>query len=272
MRQQLTYFLLASAAAACAATAAASAFEFRPSTGPLRYSRSSVETNVIETPMGSQEGTSGSVATMVLEIGEQTADGLQVSAVFESLEVDAAEEGQFEGGDLLGQRFSGLLASDGMIVITDGPETPSPLNTVFDPKGSLADFMPPLPPEADPEVQSWPVRRQWVSETAFTIHLATQGTAQVVGDTTWNGLNAQVFVVEGKTEISGSGSPPGGPGEIEFAGTGSYTSRYVWDPERGVMLGSVTEATVAGELSITAMDMVAPFEMTIRDTAELQRR
>ncbi len=222
--------------------------------------------------MGSQEGTSQSVATVVLEIGEQTADGLQVSAVFESLEVDAAEAGRFEGGDLLGQRFSGLLASDGMIVITDGPETPSPLNTVFDPKEFLADFMPPLPPEADPDVQSWPVRREVVSETAFTLKLVSQGTAQVVGDTTWNGLIAQVIMVEGETEISGSGSPPGGPGEIEFAGTGSYTSRYVWDAERGVMLGSVTEAKLGGELSITEMGMVMPFQITVRDTVELLRR
>ena len=272
MRQQLSYFLLASAAAACAATAAAPAFEFRPGTGPLRYSRSAVRTQMIETPMGSQEGTSGGVATIVLDIGEPTGDGLQVSAVFESLEVDAGEAGRFEGGDLLGQRFSGILSSDGMIVITYAPETPSTLRNVFDPKEVLANLMLPLPPEADAEVQSWPVNREWVSETAYTIHLASRGTARVVGDTTWNGLLAKVIIDEGEGEISGSGSPPGGPGEIEFSGTGSYTSRYLWDPERGIMLESVTEATMAGELSIAEMGMVMPFEITIQDTAELQRR
>jgi hypothetical protein len=271
MRQQLTPFLLASAVAACAAAAAESAFEFRPSTGPLRYDFTSVEANVVEGPMGTQEGTSESAITVVLEVGQQTADGLEVSAVFESLEVDATEEGHFEGGDLLGQRFSGVLARDGMIVISDGPETPSPLNTVFDPTEFLAELLPPLPPEGDPGTQSWPVRRESVSETEFTMTGVSQGTAQVVGDTTRNGLTGQVIIVEGEAEILARESPPDAPGEIEISGSGPFTSRYVWDAERRVMLASVTEVALTGDLSITGMGVVRQFRLTAKQTAELQR-
>lgn len=271
MRRQVTYLLLATAATACAAGAATSAFMFSPSEGPLRYERNSAETTSIETPMGNQEMETTTEATLAFEIGAHGAAGHTVAVQFESLAIDAGMAGRFEGGDMLGQRFTGTLGDDGLITIQEGPEIPSRLGTVFDPKDVLSDFMPPLPPGGGASTSSWPVHREWVAETQFTLTMVTDGTAQIVGDTTWNGQPARIIAVDGEATLSGSGTPEGSPGELQLTSSGTYTSRYIWDAARGVMLGSVSEANLEGNASLPAMGLEMPIKMTVHTTAELQR-
>jgi len=271
MRRQVTYLLLAAAATACAATAATSALAFKPSSGPLRYARNSVQTSSIDTPMGSQDQTTTTDATVALEVGGPSANGHQLSGQFESLSIDAGMAGRFEGGDLLGQRFTAILSNDGVISVQDGPDVPTRLATVFDPKDILADFMPPLPTGANAGAQSWPVHREWVAETQFTLNMVTDGTAQIVGDTTWNGQPAQIIAVEGQANVSGSGTPEGAPGEVTLTSAGPYTSRYVWDASRGIMLGSVSESKMEGNAALPAMGLEMTLKMTVRTTTELQR-
>jgi hypothetical protein len=271
MRRQLTYVLLASVAMACAASAATSALAFRPSGGPLRYARTSVENTSIDTPMGSQDQATTTEATVALEVGAPSAGGHQVSVQFESLSIDAGMAGQFEGGDLLGKQFTGTLENGGTMTIQDGPDVPTRLATVFDPKDVLTDLMPPLPPGGDAGAQSWPVHREWVAETQFTLKMVTDGTAQIVGDTTWNGQPAQIIAVEGQANVSGSGTPEGAPGEVTLTSAGTYTSRYVWDGSRGIMLGSVSESNLEGNASLPAMGLEMTLTMNTRTTTELQR-
>ena len=80
-----------------------------------------------------------------------------------------------------------------------------------------------------------------------------------------------MIVLDGTIALSGSGMPEGSPAELEFVAEGPATMTYVWDVERGVMLGAATEAELAGEVTVIGMDMTVPIAFIGTGTIELQQ-
>jgi len=271
MRVKIIPIMTAVFATACASAAVTPGFEFQPATGPLRYTMHAVNGQVVETPMGVQEGTATTDITFVMDIGGPTAGGLAVSMVLESLEGKSTEQGSYQGGDLIGKPYKGTLRPDGTVEITDGPETPASLSNLFDPREIMSELLPPLPPPDQVGAESWPFRRETTSETSMSITSVTVGTARIAGDTTWNGQAAQVIVTEGEAELTGSGTPPGSPGELELVVTGPVFVRYVWDGARGVMLASSSTAELTGDVTVVGMGMSFPISFTGDAEVTLQR-
>jgi hypothetical protein len=271
MRFKVLPVMTAVLGTACASAAVMPSFEFQPTTGPLRYTLHSVDGQVIETPMGAQEGEAITDVTFVMEVGGPTVGGLAFSAVIESLEGSSSEQGSYEGGDLVGKPYTGTLKPDGTIEITDGPETPASLENLFDAKGVWTELLPPLPGPGQMGAESWTYSRESVFETAMTLTSVTNGTARIVGDTTWNGVAAQVIVAESEVELTGIGTPPGAPGEIEVAVAGPLTVRYVWDGTRGVMLASNSQGELSGDVTVVGMGMSFPISFTGDADVTLQR-
>jgi hypothetical protein len=226
------------------------------------------DVNLVETPMGSQETSSTSEVILLLETGQAVENGVAVTATLESLEGSSSERGNFSGAGLVGKPYAGTILPDGTIEIAEGPETPSALKEFLDPRGMLREFLVPLPPSEN--VESWPVRRETVWDQAIEMTSITAGTARIAGDTTWNGVAAKVIVLEGTIELSGSGTPAGSPAELEFAAQGPTTLLYVWDAERGVMLGATSEAEISGEVTVVSMGMTVPIVFMGSGTIELQ--
>ncbi len=271
MRFQRTHLVLAALATACAAAGARPSFEFGAAAGPLRYEVRAEDANVVETPMGTQETTASTALTVVLEIGQRTPAGLQVSAVFESLEGTSSDQGSFEGGALIGRPYGGTLSGDGTISITSGPETPERVGEFLDPRALLSELLVSLPPTGTVGAGSWPVRRETVWQTVLRLTTVFEGTGTVVGDTTWNGTKAVIIVVEGELEVSGRGRPAGAPAELDFAARGPASTRYVWDGARGVMLASVGSTELAGDISIAEMGLTLAWEASGTQTVRLVR-
>ena len=271
MRVKVIPVITAVLAMACASAAVTPSLEFQPTTGPLRYAVHSVDGQVVETPMGAQEGEATTDLTFVMEIGGPTAGGLAVSVVLESLEGKSTEQGSYQGGDLLGKPYTGTLKPDGTIEITDGPETPENLVNLFDPKGLWTELLPPLPPAGQLGAESWSYRRESTYETSMSLKSVTNGTARMAGDTLWNGVPAQVIVTEGEVELTGSGTPPGSPGEIEVVVSGPLLVRYVWDGARGVMLAAKSDGELTGDVTVIGMGMSFPISFTGDAEVTLQR-
>lgn len=258
-------------AAACAGGSAGPLFEYGPTDTPLRYQISGSTESAIETPMGAQNQGGTVEATVTVDIGGAMDGGRAVTVVYEALETSGAGVGRLGGGDLIGQRFVGVLASDGEMSFTGVPTAPATLARYFDATSFLTQMLMPLPPEGGTDLESWPVHLESTESTQMTMFSTADGTARVVGDTVWNGISAKIVVVEADYQIEGSGTPEGSPAELELVASGPVTSRYVWDATRGVMLASSTEGGGEGTVSIPSMSMSMPITMTSKQTTELQR-
>ncbi|UCF20244.1 MAG: hypothetical protein JSU87_02220 [Gemmatimonadota bacterium] len=240
-------------------------YEYRPSEAPLRYQINDHSDLLVQTPMGDQHNRDSTIAIVVLDVGQRTADAHEVSAFFETLDIWAGgdmNQQHLEGGDMLGKAFRGTLSDQGMISVSEAPEMPSELGEATDPAAIFADLLLPLPPSGDESAESWPHKTAMTVETAMTVNNSYDGSARFAGDTTWNGQAARIIVSEGTITSSGRGYPPGAPGEIEFTMSGTATTRYFWDPQRGVMLGSVSSAKAEGDLDLPSMAMTMPISFT----------
>jgi hypothetical protein len=269
MQRILTALFAATFATGCASGGPSMTFGFQPASGSLRYVVTAEDRNIVETPMGTQETSSTSRMTLVLETGQRTDAGVAMTATFEDLEGSSSERGGFSGGELLGQPYSGTILPDGVIEITDGPETPTALKEFVDPRGFLREFLVPLPP--DDQTESWAVRRETTWDQAIEMTSVTTGTARMAGDTTWNGVPARIIVFDATISLSGSGMPAGSPSELEFAAEGPATMRFVWDARRGVMLAGTSEAEMSGEVTVVGMGMTVPIVFEGTGSIELQR-
>jgi hypothetical protein len=271
MRFKVIPVMTAVCAMACASAGVTPSLEFQPTTGPLRYAVHSVDGQVVETPMGAQEGQATTDLTFVMEIGGPAAGGLAVSVMLESLEGKSTEQGTYRADALLGKPYTGTLRPDGTIEITDGPETPANLVNIFDPKSLWTELLPPLPPAGQLDADSWSYQRESTYQTSMTLTSVTNGVARMAGDTTWNGVSAQVIVTEAEVELTGSGTPPGSPGEIEVAVSGPLLVRYVWDGARGVMLAATSDGDLTGDVTVIGMGMSFPISFTGDTEVTLQQ-
>ncbi|MEE9132858.1 MAG: hypothetical protein V3U13_04795 [Gemmatimonadota bacterium] len=236
-------------------------YEFRPTEGPLLYHITDHGQLLIDTPVGEQRSTDSTQATVAIEIGKGDAEGREVSVTFEALQLWAG--GDFparhtEGGELIGRPFRGTLSRTGSIKVTAGPDISKELSAVTDPSALFTELLAPLPPGGESEADAWPHRTSFSTQAAMSMQASYDGTASFAGDTTWNGQAARIIVSEGITTATAHGTPAGAPGEVEFTYTGRSTTRYIWDPERGVMLASSASIKAKGELEVRSMQMKMP--------------
>jgi hypothetical protein len=250
----------ASLLVACAGTSGPF-YEFRPTDEPLRYEISDQGALTIDTPVGAQRSVDSTRAMIALEVRGRTAEGRQTYVTFEALDVWAGGDfnsTHIEGAELIGQRYTGTLSENGVITVSDAPEIPSGLAETADPAEIFVDLLLPLPPGGVDAVESWPHRRTTRSDAGMEIDASYDGTAFFAGDTTWNGVSARIVVSEGLSTVSGRGMPAGAPGEVEFTFSGRSVTRYVWDPQRGVMLAASSRTDAEGDLEVIDMQMTMP--------------
>jgi hypothetical protein len=221
--------------------------------------------------MGAQNQSGTIEATVTVDIGAPVDGGNRVTVVYEKFESSGAGVGRLEGGEMIGQPFGGVLASNGEMSFTEIPAIPDRLDRYFDPASFLSQMLMPLPSEGGTDLESWTVHQESVESTEMTIFSTLDGTASVVGDTVWNGIPAKIVVVEGEFQMEGSGTPTGSPAELDMIASGPATSRFVWDAARGVMLASSTEGGGEGTVTIPSMDLSMPMTLTSKQTTELQR-
>ena len=240
-------------------------YEHQPTETPLRYEIHDRSNLLVQTPMGDQHTRDSTIAIVAVQVGGGAADARDITVAFESLDIWAGGDmnrQHLQGGELLGKQFVGTVSDQGLISVSESPEIPAELREATDPWAIFADLLPPLPPAGDASVESWTHKTEAMVETAMTVNNTYEGTARFAGDTTWNGQMARIIVSEGTVMSSGKGYPAGAPGEIEFAMTGEATTRYIWDPQRGVMLGYTSTGEAEGELELPSMAMTMPISFT----------
>ncbi len=174
-----------------------------------------------------------------------------------------------DGGDLVGKEFRGTIAPSGLITVSERPETSGALADVMDPTSVFANLLAPLPPEE--RAESWPVSSSISSYAALNTTTDFDGVARFAGDTVWNGLAARIILAEGTVRLEGTGLPQGAPAEIQMSLSGQSTARYLWDPQRGVMVASELRNSLDGMISIESMGMSFPATVTNRQTVELKQ-
>jgi hypothetical protein len=248
------------ALAGCAGSGGA-IYEFRPTETPLQYEVSDSSVFLIQSPMGEQRFVDSVRAVLAIEIGQGDTVSHPVSAVFESLDLwsggDSPEQ-HFFAGDLVGKPFHGTLSPTGSIAVDETPEISDQLREIADPITLFSELLAPLPPDRTGTAEPWPHRTSYSVDAPMATEASYDGTAHFAGDTTWNGRPARIILSEGLTTVTARGTPAAAPGEVEFTYTGRSTTRYVWDPERGVMLASNAIMKTEGQLELIGMQMVMP--------------
>lgn len=273
MLRNMTLALCGLALAGCAGSGGA-IYEFRPTDTPLQYEVRDSSVFLVKSPMGEQRFADSVRAVLAIEIGQGDTVSHQVSAVFESLDLwsgeDSLEQHVF-GGDLIGVPFRGTLSQTGSIAVTESPEISEQLKELADPITLFSELLPPLPPDRTGTAEPWPHRTSYTADSPMSTEASYDGTAYFAGDTTWNGKPARIILSEGVMTVTARGTPAGAPGEVEFTYTGRSTTRYVWDPERGVMLASSATMKTEGELELLSVQMAMPISYEGRREVRLRR-
>lgn len=241
------------------ACASAPIYTFQPTDGPLHYTLSSEGGNEIDTPAGAQGATYTSEATLTMEIGDETDEGMPFTVTIESIVLETG--GDFGGTtmdlseDLAGKAFRGSMASDGSLVFTEVPEFARDNLSVSDMQRVVSALLFPLPPGGNAAVGSWkhavtlPMGGGLEGESVY------DGMISMAGDTVWNGIPATRFVSEGVVRMSGSGQPQGAPAEIELANEVEARTVYFWDHARGVLLAIEGSGEGGGDISTMGFSM-----------------
>jgi len=244
-----------------ACSANAPIYEFRPTQAPLRYEINDQGVLLIDTPVGEQRSTDSTVAVVTIDIAAGDSDSRQVRVVFESLDLWAGTDDtpaqHVQGDDLIGQPFTGTLSQTGSIAVVTAPEIAVGLLEVADPVTLFAELLPPLPP-AGGGSEPWPHSTSYASEASVSVQASYDGTASFAGDTTWDGRRARIILSEGITTATGLGTPTGAQGEVVFTYTGRSRTRYIWDPDSGLMLASSAGMEAEGGLELASMQMTMP--------------
>lgn len=261
------------ALAACGGARSASEpiYELRATEAPLRYGLEARQHTVIELPTGGEQEVETSMdAVLTLSYGEATTDGLPFELVFD--ELDATMQGT-PGADVsavVGEPIRGVVGSRGEISVEEAPEVEIP---GFDAGGLaelIAPLMIPLPPDGDPEAESWPLERSRAVGGGMSGTSSFDGSARFTPETEWRGEPARILVSEGDLRQRASGQPPGAPGEVDVDLEGESTTTYAWDPVQGVVLHVHQTAELEGSLSMQGMAL--PMSTTAEQTFELLSR
>ena len=245
--------------AAGACSSAGPIYTFQPTDGPLQYTLSSEGGNEIDTPAGTQGATYTSEATLTMEMGAATDDGMPFTVTIESIVLETG--GDFGGTTLdlseglAGKPFKGTMASDGSLVFHEMPEFARDNLSVADMQRVVSALLFPLPPGGDVAVGSWrhavtlPMGGGLEGESVY------DGMIAMAGDTVWNGIPATLFVSEGVVTMSGTGQPQGAPAEIELANEVEARTLYFWDHARGVLLAIEGSGEGGGDISTMGFSM-----------------
>jgi len=269
-RQGLLTAILTMSLAACASSGAP-IYEYRPTESPLRYELTAHISNEIETPGGTQTSGGESDATFTASIGERTDSGTVFSVTFESFRAAASGDlgsGEVDGGAVEGTKFVAVLKDGGVVDIIEAPEIDLEGISADDLAGVVIGLLMPLPPGGADTSESWPHIVEAPVGSGLDGSSAYTGTARMAGDTTWNGVPAEVIVSEGKWVLTGAGTPPGSPAPIELTMEGTSSTTYYWDSARGVMLSA--EASSQGSGSVATMGFEMPITNTASSTTTLQ--
>jgi len=246
---------------ACASGPTSSAmFEYGPAAAPLRYAVTSHRSVKVETPMGDQQSSDTTEATVTISLGEPADVGRHVTASFEAFSSrvgGAMGARSLDGEGLIGEPLSGILRPTGRIDIDTRPTLPEALAETFDPASFFTDLLAPMPPDGETGAP-WPVRFEVTSATAMHVTGTYDGMARLAGDTAWNGTPAKIILSEGKIEIRGSGTPSGAPAELSMKMAGTSTRRYVWDAARGVLLAGWSVDRATGSIELQGMGLTLP--------------
>jgi len=262
MKRFLT--LTAGIALGCAGAAPAPVLMFGPTEAPVRYAVNDNTDIIIAPPNGGEFRTHAvNESTIEFAFGETTPEGRRVTATyvaFHSSTEGAGGNSSHTGEAFAGQPFHGLLSADGNLKVVDGPEIPSDILAEFDPAAFLTGMLPPLPPEGRETEAPWPHHLKVTDRTIMAPTSVYDGMARFAGDSTWNGIRARVIVSEGKAEVTGSGTPPGAPGQVDMTLDADVRSVYLWDPARGVLLAARSEFSGGGLMDMSGFTMPITYE------------
>jgi hypothetical protein len=234
-------------------------YTFQPTDGPLQYTLSSEGGNDIDTPAGAQGATYTSEATLTMEIGAATDDGMPFTVTIESIVLETG--GDFGGTTmdlsdaLAGKPFRGSMASDGSLVFNEVPEFARDNLSVADMQRVVSALLFPLPPGGDVAVGSWKHSVTLPMGGGLDGESVYDGMISMAGDTVWNGVPATLFVSEGVIEMSGSGQPQGAPAEIELVNEVEARTLYFWDHTRGILLAIEGSGEGGGDISTMGFSM-----------------
>jgi hypothetical protein len=234
-------------------------YEFQPTEEPLRYTLSSEGGNEIETPSGDQGATYSSEAALTLQFGDATEEGTPFTATIESIVLETG--GDFGGTtidlteDIAGQPFRGSMASDGSLTFTEMPELARENLSSADMARVASALLFPLPPGGDLAVGGWTHRVTLPMGGGLEGESFYDGTMTMAGDTTWNDIEATVFVSEGVVHMEGTGQPQGAPSEIDLVNDVEARTVYIWDHGRGVLLAVEGSGEGGGDISTMGFSM-----------------
>ena len=228
-------------------------FEYGPTSSPARYDILSRSSALIDSPMGIQETGDSTLATVVIEVGNLGQGSHEVAVTFEAMTVHlvGAVTGTTDGGELLNRRLLGTLSPTGRIHLV---AENVPMVGEYDPTALLTDFLVPMPMDGN-TAEPWTVRTSMTVRGQIEVTSEFDGTAQIVGDTIWNGQAAKIIRADGRVTQNGSGQPSESPVPIEFSWTGNSTRTYIWDHLAGMMLAAVVTEEVSGPLTLVGLDM-----------------
>jgi hypothetical protein len=244
-------------------------YTLEPTAAPLRYAEESEGSQSVQTPAGPQGGESSTEAEILLDVGAASGVGRRFTAAFASFSATltgAMGSMPVDGSALVGSEFTGVLAPDGAIVLGDLPKGAAGAFDAGSLAGVLPDLLAPLPPDGSDEAAPWPHRYTLPAGGGLAGEVSYEGEARFAGDTTFEGVPVRRIVSEGRVSVSGSGTPPGAPGEIALSTSGDAVTVYLWDDARGVLVASDAESDTEGTVSAMGFDlpMTVTWERRVR--------
>lgn len=260
--------VLALTACAGGQTADAPIYELRATETPLRYQFDGSQSTVIEIPSGGEQTIeTKTTATITVAYGLRTEAGLPFDLTFEAIDV-TGPGGAADLSSLVGAPIRGVIDENGEVTVDEAPSMDIPGADPASLAGqTLALLMIPLPPDGDPSAESWPLERTRSPGGGMTGTTTFTGSASFAADSAWQGSEARMIVSRGDLRQRANGTPAGAPGEVDVDFAGESTTRYVWDPRRGVVLHVEQDLELEG--TITMQTMSLPTTMTGTQTVDL---
>lgn len=256
-----TLFLFTAALAALAAACGggrAPVYTHGPTETALHYTDESEGRQAIETPAGPQGGEFRTRASLALHVGPAAEEGRRFKVAYDSFEASVpgpAGPRKLDGSALAGMEIAGAIGADGAVALDALPEGAAGSFDAASLAGIVPDLLAPLPPDGSAERAPWPHRYVLPAGGGLRGEISYDGEARFAGDTTVSGTPLRRIVSEGRVTVTASGAPAGAPGEIDMRVEGDARTVYLWDPARGVLVGSDATSETAGTVSTMGFDL-----------------